>query len=82
MKEVSLLTTVNLTLYKNFFDIYIGLKDMMKPINYDQIKVQMKLYNQFRYERISTKARGLPPIDDFYEPNLTEDAELDSSDLS
>ena len=57
--ETSKIVTINLNLYKSFFDIHIALRDVFKSgaldsTKYSDVKQTQRLYNIFKYERPST----------------------------
>ena len=68
MKETSRLVARNMTLYKEFFRIFIDLKECVIPNNVEAQKILRDRYNKFKYERASTHMRGLPNIDNITEP--------------
>jgi hypothetical protein len=54
-----------MTLYKQFYNIYINLKDLIRPISVPRIMQLENSYKIFKYERTSTESRGLPHVDNF-----------------
>jgi len=84
MNNTRRLVITNMTLYKQFYNIYINLKDLIRPISVPRIMQLENSYKIFKYERTSTESRGLPHVDLFkgeYKHMQVED-EIDSTDRS